>query len=95
MRNKHRALLVLGNKTHEINSENTNGIISSGDTRSIGIHYDGLKFTVVSLTGEVSINNTPVKLNDELPKCCVITFGRRGDSRSFVTFDVSNPEVMP
>jgi serine/threonine protein kinase len=93
--NKHRALLVLGSKTHEINVAKPNASIKSGDIGAIGISYDGLRFKVSSLNGTVFVNNMTIKVGDELPKCCVIGFGPKEASRSFVTFDVSNPEVMP
>lgn len=93
--NKHRALLVLRTDTHEINESKPNATIRSGTSGAIGIHYDGLQFRVSSLNGIVFVNNTVIKIHDELPKCCVITFGNKQDARSFVTFDVSNPEVMP
>jgi len=35
-----------------------------------------------------------INIGDELPGCCVIAFGLKQSSRSFVTFDVSYPEVM-
>ncbi len=90
---KHRALLILGNKTHEINVRKPSANITIGTIGTIGIHYDGLQFKVTNRTGTVFVNNMVININDELPKCCVITFGQT--NRRFVTFDVSNPEVMP
>jgi eukaryotic-like serine/threonine-protein kinase len=91
--NRHRALLVLGGKTHEINSTTPTVNVKSGEIGNIGITYDGLKFTVSSISGSVSVNHRDISVGDELPGCCVIAFGQT--NRSFVTFDVSNPEVMP
>lgn len=93
LRGRHRALLTLGNSTHEINAKSRSATVSSGTKGSIGIEYDGLIFTVTSVSGSVTINNAPCPIGSELPACCVITFGNR-NPRSFVTFDVSNPEVM-
>lgn len=93
--NRHRALLVLGGKTHEINAANPTVNVKSGDIGAIGINYNGLRFSVSSFSGSVFVNNTAINTGDELPRCCVIAFGPRDRSRSFVTFDVSNPEVMP
>lgn len=93
--NRHRALLVLGGKTHEINATTPNVTVKSGDVGVIGISYDGLRFTVSSLSGSVFVNNTIINIGEELPGCCVIAFGPRESARRFCTFDVSNPEVMP
>ena len=91
---RHRALLVLDDKTHEINAKAPNATARVGTLGAIGVSYDGIRFTISSLDGAVRVNNTALKVRDELPACCVIAFGA-GSSRRFVTFDVSNPEVMP
>jgi serine/threonine protein kinase len=93
LRGKHRGLFVLGEKTHEINSVSNSAKITSADRGSVTIKYDGVVFLVVSFTGKVKINNLDVINGQELPDCCVITF-ESGTSRKFVTFDVSNPEVI-
>lgn len=93
--NRHRALLVLGDKTHEINATTPTVNVKSGNVGTLGITYDGIKFKISSLSGSVFVNNTVINVGDELPGCCVITFGPREKARSFVTFDISNPEVMP
>lgn len=91
---RHRALLVLHQKTHEINTTSPQATVTVGVLGSIGIVYDGICFTISSLSGQISVNNNPIVVGDELPACCVITFGT-GSLRKFVTFDVSNPEVTP
>lgn len=93
LRDRHRALLVLGDKTHEINASSPGGKISSGPIDSIGIKYDGIRFLANSISGQVTVNNNVVFVGDRLPACCVITFGPSSGNRKFVTFDVSNPEV--
>lgn len=93
LKDRHRAFLVLGNDTHEIHSGSRSATVSSGTRGSLGIKYDGLVFSVTSIVGAVLLNNAPIKVSDELPACCVITFGVH-PNRTFVTFDVSNPEVM-
>jgi len=91
---RHRALVVLHDKTHEISSAARHALVSSDGLGSIGINYNGRTFTMASMTGLVSVNNQSLAAGDELPACCVIAFGA-APSREFVTFDVSNPEVMP
>jgi len=96
LKDQHRALMVMNNgKTHEISSKSPNAYLKLGEIGSLGINYDGLRFKVTNLSGNIYMNNMPIKVGDDLPLCCVITFGDRGQDRSFVTFDVSNPEVMP
>jgi serine/threonine protein kinase len=94
LRNQHRGLLVLGHSVHEINHKKSNITVNSGSNMSIGIKYDGLRFSVSSLLGNITVNNMPIQVGNLLPACCVITF-THDNNRTFVTFDVSNPEVMP
>jgi serine/threonine protein kinase len=93
LRGRHRALLILGSDMHEIHVGMPSVIVKSANRGELGIHYDGLSFNVSSISGSVTLNNVGIKIGDELPACCVITFGVEPD-RKFVTFDVSNPEVM-
>jgi len=95
LHSKHRALLVLTSSTHEIDIAKPYASIKSEGIGAIGVRYDGLQFKVSDLSGTVFVNNMKIEINDELPKCCVITFGDKVAPRSFATFDVSNPEVMP
>lgn len=94
LHNRHRALLVLDSTKFEINANSSHVVAKVGNIGAVGIAYDGVRFTVSSLTGLVRINNTTVTVGDRLPDCCVIAFGDNS-ARRFVTFDVSNPEVMP
>lgn len=93
--NRHRALVVLQNKTHELSAASPNIRVKSGDIEFIEVNYNGLQFIVTGLSGSVYVNNSGINVGDELPKCCVLTFGPPDRPRRFVTFDVSNPEVMP
>ncbi|WDG45982.1 serine/threonine-protein kinase [Pseudomonas chlororaphis] len=91
--NKHRALLVVDDKLHELHSGAAVANIIINPAVSISIKYDGLKFFVSALSGLIYINNIAAVVGAELPACCVITI-KVGNSRKFVTFDVSNPEVL-
>ena len=93
--NKHRALIVLNGQRHEINSTKTKSTVKSSDGSSLVIRYDGYKFFAEDVSGAVCANNYALQKNTELPNSCVISFGASGSGRTFVTFDVSNPEVMP
>lgn len=91
--NKHRALLVVDEKIHELHSGSVSANIIINPSVSISIRYDGLGFFVVALAGPIFINNVAAVVGSELPACCVITIVV-GAERKFLTFDVSNPEVM-
>ncbi|VVN66311.1 serine/threonine-protein kinase [Pseudomonas fluorescens] len=91
--NKHRGLLVVGENIHELHAGAAVANIIISPSVSISIRYDGLIFVVNSLAGSIYINNVPAAVGDELPACCVITIVV-GSTRKFVTFDISNPEVM-
>jgi eukaryotic-like serine/threonine-protein kinase len=95
LENQHRALVVLGETTHNLDRKNRKVNVDAGAIGSIGIEYNGRQFVVISANGAVFINNTPATVNYIVPGCCVITFGSAGQARRFVTFDVSTPEVMP
>lgn len=94
IKERHRALIVLGDKSHEINITSPSATVRYKVANSVVIIYNGFSFHVSAIEGIVFINNTDLKIGDELPDCCVIAFGPKGD-RSFATFDISNPEVMP
>ena len=93
LRNRHKATVVLHNNTHILDSDNRR-IKLNARVGSLTIEYDGLDFIVTDFSGDVSINNTAIKTGMRVPGCSVLTFGN-GRSRDFVTFDISNPEVMP
>ena len=62
----------------------------------IEIRYDGLQFVVASVSGDVFVNNSAVTVGETLPGASVITIGAQnlGARRTFVTFDISHPEVV-
>ena len=95
LKDRHRALMIMNGKSHELSSKSPNVNLKLGEIGSISINYDGFRFKITNLSGNVYVNNMIFKVGDDLPVCCVITFGNQGGARNFVTFDVSNPEVMP
>lgn len=92
--NKHKATVVLDGSVHVLNEQNRKTRLSA-NVGMLEIEYDGLNFKVKSANGHVLINNKQVTAGDIVPGCSVIAFGRPDKVRKFVTFDVSNPEVMP
>lgn len=93
LKNRHRATVVLNGVVHTLNSKDKKITLKSSVLR-LAIEYDGLDFKVTDVSEDVFINNSSASVGAIVPGCCVLTFGS-GGSRKFVTFDVSNPEVMP
>ena len=93
LKDRHRATVVLNGSANTLDCKNRR-ISLNATVGSLTIEYDGLDFKVVQVAGAVYINNTSVAVRTVVPGCCVFTFGNDG-ARKFVTFDVSNPEVMP
>lgn len=92
--NEHRALVVMDGTIHQLDSKRRKITLNAGNVGSIAIEYNGYEFSIVTVSGNVFINNTGANTGATMPGCCVITFGV-GSNRRFVTFDVSHPEVMP
>jgi hypothetical protein len=86
-------MMAMGSSKHELSSQNRDVHLRAGTVGSLDIHYDGLRFTVQEVTGETFINATTAVPGQQMPPACVITFGT-GRNRAFLTFDVSNPEVL-
>ena len=93
LKDRHRALFVLNRKKYEINSKNRNVTINWGSGGSMQIFYNGFDFLVSNITGSATINNKAVVINKKFPSCSVITLINE-KSRTFVTFDISRPEVI-
>ncbi|WP_337049606.1 serine/threonine-protein kinase [Serratia fonticola] len=94
LKGKHRALIVMGNKTHEVNIKSPGATITWGNNYSLTIKYNGFDYFVVNIDGVAQINNKIINADDVFPECCVITLNSSSGKRIFVTFDISNPEVM-
>lgn len=92
LKNRHRATVVLGGGVHVLDSKNKE-VFLKADEHELRIYYDGFDFKVSGTSGCVHLNNISPKVGDVVPLCCVIAFGE-DVGRRFVTFDVSNPEVM-
>jgi len=95
LENEHRAMVVWDGQTKYLDKKNRKITLNAGAVGSLLIEYDGFDFKVSSANGAVYLNNAAAQSGSIVPGCCVITFGNSGGGRRFVTFDVSNPEVMP
>lgn len=97
LKNRHQALAVLRGQPKYLNKDSNGVRLELPEIGMIEISYDGLCFAVGEVSGEVYINNKPVIQGDELPGACVVALGaasRPSAGRAFITFDVSNPEVV-
>ncbi|MGL5680455.1 MAG: serine/threonine-protein kinase [Plesiomonas shigelloides] len=93
LKDRHRATVVLDGNVNTLDCNNR-VITLNATVGKLTIEYDGLSFIVKNVTGDVFINNRAIGIGNIVPGCCVFTFGV-GRQRKFVTFDISNPEVMP
>jgi serine/threonine-protein kinase len=96
LRDRHQALAVYNGNPFVINADNRSAGLDYPTVGKIEITYDGLRFSVHVATGEVYINNNPANPGEEIPGSCVVAIGgaHRLDNRKYITFDVSNPEVV-
>lgn len=95
LKDKHNALVIMGNQKHKISSTSNRAKINWGGGSSMVIAYDGFEFIVDSINGIAKVNNINVVVGYILRGCSVITLETADSSqRIFVTFDISNPEVM-
>ena len=94
---RHQALLVFNGKSSILNRENRVVKLNYPNVGSAQIGYDGLRFVVQEVGGEVMINNQEVAPGYAIPGSCVVALGgahRRGNDRKFITFDLSHPEIV-
>lgn len=92
---RHRALLTSGTNVYTLDATRRKVNLSVTGQGSLQLDYDGLQFSVSAVSGDVSINNMPVNIGYVLPGSCVVVLGgpALGPGRTFVTVDVSHPEV--
>ncbi|MVT70023.1 protein kinase [Bradyrhizobium pachyrhizi] len=92
LRGRHRAQLIQAGTVHELNSTKPTLNITSSAGK-ITIQYDGVRFFVSRVSGNVFINNQRISTGMAMHSACVITFGNSSEARAFLPFDVSNPEI--
>ncbi|MCH2547121.1 MAG: serine/threonine protein kinase [Alphaproteobacteria bacterium] len=91
LQNKHHGNLVFNGNSHSVSHSTRAVRIAIGNCRAT-IRYDGICFKLQDISGNFSINNEAVEENTELHQSCVITVNVN-NSRRFITFDISHPEV--
>lgn len=95
--NQHQALVVHRGTATYLNAKNKGITLELSGIGKIVIEYNGSGFIATTVSNEVYINNIPVSINAELPGSCVVALGgpqRRANEREFITFDISNPEII-
>lgn len=94
--NRHQALVVHREKSTYLNHKKSSITLAVENVGSIDVHYDGMNFVITRAEGEVFINNTHVVSGSTIPTSCVLAIGgshRKNWERSFITFDLSHPEI--
>ncbi|HEN3280788.1 TPA: serine/threonine protein kinase [Yersinia enterocolitica] len=95
LKDKHNALVIMRGQKHKISSTSRRAKITWGGDSIMTINYDGFNFSVESIDGLAKGNNIRLVAGSTFNGCSVITLERNNSpSRTFVTFDISNPEVM-
>lgn len=93
---RHKATMIVDGKTHYLHQVGQVVKLSSGALGAIDVSYDGYNFVAVKVTGDVFINNMSITPPQPLPGACVITLGapNLGYHRSYITLDITHPEVV-
>ena len=93
---RHRAHLSSGSNKHDLDRPGQRVRVNIEGMGSMTVRYDGFRFLVSDVQGDVFINNSAATSGQVLPGASVITIGapHYGRNRVFVTFDISHPEVV-
>jgi serine/threonine-protein kinase len=95
LKDQHRALLVFQGKPYHLDASNRVVDLSAPTLGTLRITYDGHRFVVSNVSGDVSINNMTISNGHVISGSCVIILGApaKGAGRIFITLDVAHPEV--
>jgi len=93
---KYRAELVHQGKTYLLDKPGTQVRLGSDILGKVTIRYDGTKYNIKDVEGNVYINNQLAQGGMQLPGSSVITIGspEHGSGRLFIPFNISHPEVV-
>lgn len=96
LRGNHRALLNIANNPKYLDKNNRRATAAVQGLASLTISYDDDHFVVSAITGDVFVNAGRIAQGYIFPGSCVIAFGdpTMGNSRQYITFDVSHPGVV-
>ncbi|WP_167146023.1 serine/threonine-protein kinase [Pseudomonas sp. OTU750018] len=96
VRDEHRGTFVYNDKLYTLSKDNRQVALKFPGIGGIGAVYDGVRFQITSVQGDVYINNSAAVVGSILHDACVLTFGRAElkSHRYWVTFSSSHPEVI-
>ncbi|MEX3242260.1 protein kinase domain-containing protein [Serratia quinivorans] len=97
IKNKHVGTIVQdASNVYFLSHSKPLATIKINNLGTLEVQYDGLEFKVVSVSGNVYINNIIAQVGQHLHDACVLTFGAptNGWNRVFFTFYCSRPEVI-
>ena len=98
LHNQHRALVYWQGTSIELGSRQPSAhfVHPRPGVASVTISYDGTRFFIADVNGEVRVNNVIISRGTDLPSSCVLVLGgihRPWHDRYSITFDQSHPEV--
>lgn len=93
---RHKATMIVAGVIHNLVKIGQSVKLNAGSKGSVHVSYDGHDFVATNVVGDVYINNVPISPPQKLPGACVLTLGSPslGINRSYITFDVTHPEVV-
>lgn len=96
--NQHRALVYWQGTSIELSARQpfAHLVHPRPGVAGVKISYDGTRFFIAEVNGEVRVNNAVIHQGADLPGSCVIVLGgshRPWHDRYSITFDQSHPEV--
>lgn len=93
---RHKALVVFGNQASYLDHSSRSVSLRLPTMGEVEISYDGLNFSVISMSGDVFVNNRRAVVGYVLPGACVVALGApaHGNRRRYITFDLSHPEIV-
>jgi serine/threonine protein kinase len=96
VRDEHRGTFIYNDQLYTLSKDNRRVGIRFPSIGGIVAIYDGVRFEIISVEGDVYINNSAAVLGSILHDACVLTFGRAElkHNRFWVTFSSSHPEVI-
>ena len=96
VRDEHRGTFVYNSNLYQLSKDNRQVGLKFNGLGGIVTVYDGVRFEITSVEGDVYINNRVAVPGAILHDACVLTFGRAElrNNRYWVTFSSSHPEVI-
>ena len=95
LKDKHEAVVVFQQRSSSLNATSREVRLNLPNMGKLRILYDGLTFNALDVSGDVYINNRRAVENMELPGSCVVALGPdQSRDRRYITFDLSQPEIV-